>query len=175
VISLKSTCQTVSTVGLLLVLNSCLSPRYFSNKTVDATKNPAWWGQLARNEVLQLKQDTLLNGKLLTSHAYKITDNYDSSALFGGTISVETYKTNPNKFWPELHLLAKGTRLRCVKLERFFSFEFSAYRVYAEILEGEFKDQVVNLGSFVSGLPDTKGSLVLNTDVFEPVQEGPYR
>ena len=163
-ISIKSTCHTLSALGLMLALNGCLSPRYFSNRTVDVTNNPAWWGQLARNEVLQLKQDTLLDGKILTLHAYKITDNCDSSALFGGTVSVEKYKTNPNKFWPELHLLLKGTRARCVKLERFYSFEFSAYRAYAEILDGEFKGQVVGLGSFVSGLPDTKGSLTLNTN-----------
>ncbi len=169
-ISLKSTWDKVSALGLILVLNGCFSPRYFSNRTVDVTKNPAWWGQLARNEVLELKQDTLLSGKILTLHAYKITDNYNSSALFGGTVSVEKYKANPNNFWPELHLLPKGTRVRCVKLERFFTFEFSAYRVYAEILDGEFKGQVVGLGSFISGLPDTKGSLVLNTEFLEPVQ-----
>ena len=161
------TLRVVFVLGLILTLSGC---RAFSNKTIDVTNNPQWWGQLACKEMLQLKQDTLLNGKLLTSHAYKITDHYDSSALFGGTVSVEKYKANPNKFWPELHLLAKGTRVRCVRLERFFSFEFSAYRVYAEILEGEFKGRVVGLGSFVSGLPDTKGSLVLNTNFFEPVK-----
>ena len=169
-ISLKSTCHKVSTLVLILVLNGCFSPRYFSIRTVDVTNNPAWWGPLARDEVLQLKQDTLLAGKMLTLHADKITDNYNSSALFGGTVSVERYKANPNGFWPELHLLAKGTRVRCVKLERFFTFEFSAYRVYAEILDGEFKGQVVGLGSFISGLPDTKGSLILNTSYLEPVQ-----
>jgi len=156
------------TLSLILVLSGCLSPRYFSNKTVDVTNNPDWWGQLAKGEVIELKQDALLNDNLLTLNASKVTDNYDSSALFGGDITVEKYRSNPNKYWPDLRLLPKGTRLQCVKLERFYSLEYSTYRVYAEILNGDFQGKVVDLGYFASGDTRKKGSLILDTSL-EPV------
>ena len=84
-------------------------------------------------------------------------------------IKIEMYKANPNR-WPELGIVKQGTRLRCVKLERFFNLEFSAYRIYAEILDGEFKGKLVALFG-VNGDPGKKGSLRLNTGFFEHVQQ----
>jgi len=118
-------------VTVMFLLNGCLLPHAFSNKTVDVTDNSAWWGQLAKGEVLQAKQD---------------------ARLYSG--------------W----LLLKGTRLRCVKLERFFSLEDSRYQVYTEILDGEFKGNVVTLLGFVYGNPEIKGSLGYYTNYFEPVK-----
>jgi ABC-type Fe3+ transport system substrate-binding protein len=57
-----------------------------------------------------------------------------------------------------------------VKLVRLFSFEYSRYVIWAEILDGEFKGKVVDLGGFTSGDPNRKGSLVLYSKFLEPVQ-----
>lgn len=128
-------------------------------------------GDLARNEVLELQQDTLLNSKELTLNAAKVIDHYDSTVLFHGRVTPEKFKANSGIYWPELHLVTKGTRVRCVKLERFFSFEFSEYIVWVEILDGDFKGQIVGLSSdFVLGVPDKKGSLHLYTASLRPVQ-----
>ncbi|HKS37082.1 MAG TPA: hypothetical protein VJW76_07830 [Verrucomicrobiae bacterium] len=78
------------------------------------------------------------------------------------------YKANPSR-WPEPSIVKQGTRLRCVKLERFFNLEFSEYRIYAEILDGDSKGKVVALFG-VNGDPDMKGSLRLNTGFFESEQ-----
>jgi len=115
--------------------------------------------------VVRLKEDSLMNdGALCGGYVHKsLGKNQDQ------IIKIEMYKANPSH-WPELSIVNQGTRLRCVKLERFFSFEFSAYRIYAEILDGEFKGKVVALFG-VNGDPGKKGSLRLNTAFFEHVQE----
>ena len=53
----------------------------------------------------------------------------------------------------------KGTRLRCVKLERWFSSDTVVYRVSAEILTGDLKGKTVFLVPW--GDPRKKGSLEL--------------
>jgi hypothetical protein len=165
---IKGAVYRALTLSLILLVSGCLSSRYFHNKTVDETNNPAWWGELAKGEVIELNQDALLNDNLLTLNASKITDHYDSSALFGGDITVDKYRSNPKKYWPELRLLPKGTRLQCVKLELFYSLEYSTYRVYAQILNGDFQGKVVNLGYFASGDTRKKRSLVLDKSL-EPM------
>src|SRR5690242_6842432 len=139
---IRNTARKAVTLSLILLLSGCLSPRYFFNSSVDVTNNPGWWGPLAKGEVLRLKQDTFLNFEQITLHPYKFTDSYNSSVLFGGTITIERLKANPAAYWPELRFLPKDTRLRCVKLERFYSFEYSTYVVNAEVLDGEFKGHI---------------------------------
>ncbi|HEY5040457.1 MAG TPA: hypothetical protein VIK53_00455 [Verrucomicrobiae bacterium] len=158
--------QLVLLPGLALGMIGCVM---FHNRTIDETNQPAWWGQLSKGEILQLKQDTLLNGGVLTLSAYKITDNYDSGAIYGGNITVEKFKANPHGYWRELRILPKGTQLKSVKLLRVFSFEYSRYTVWVEVLDGEFKGKIVELGYFVSGMPQKKGSLVFDTDHLEPL------
>src|SRR5207244_3174650 len=48
-------------VTLILSLDGCFSPRYFSNKTVDVTNDPNWWGELRYNRFVKLKDDSLIN------------------------------------------------------------------------------------------------------------------
>jgi len=124
-----------------------------------------------RGEVVSLNQDTLLNGVGLTLSAYKNTDTYDSNAIFGHSITVEMFKANPGKYWDDLHLISKGTRLRCVKLERYFSSVGSDYVVSAEILDGDFKGKVVCINP-VWGDVNKKGSLKLGPySLVHPVEQ----
>jgi hypothetical protein len=151
----------------MFALNGCLSPRYFSNRTVDVTNNPAWWGELRGNRVVRLKEDSVMNDDVLCGgYVHKSLGKHQDQI-----IKIEMYKANPS-LWPELKIVKQDTRLRCVKLERFFSLEFSAYRIYAEIFDGEFKGKVVALFG-VNGDPGKKGSLLLNTGFFEHVNGVP--
>jgi len=155
------TLRVVFVLGLILTLSGC---RAFSNKTVDVTNDPNWWGELKHNRFVRLKEDSLINGEALSgSYVHKSLGKYQDQI-----IKIEEYKANPSR-WPELSIVKQGTRLRCVKLERFFSFEFSDYRVYAEILDGEFRGKVVALFG-VYGYPEKKGSLRINTQFLEPVR-----
>ena len=131
----------------------------------DATADPGWWGELHRGEILVLKQDALLNSHLITLKAYKNTDTYDSTKLFGGSVTVDMFKANPGKYWEDLHLLPQGTRLRCVRLERFFEENGSSYALSVEILDEEFKGQVVYLFE-TTGDARKKGSLRLIPGTF---------
>lgn len=136
----------------------------------DVTSKPAWWGEMHRGEVLALNRDTLLNDRALELSASKDTGTYNSDLIFGHTITVEMFKANPWKYWEDLHLLPKGTRLRCVKLERWFSDEGKTYRISAEILDGEFKGRI----GFVCpwGDPNKKGSLKLGPySLVHPVEQ----
>jgi len=151
--------------GLVSALNGCISLLW--PKTIDVTDKPAWWGQLEKGEVLQLTRDILLNGQTLAVRAYKLTDDYNSSLIFGGSITVEQYRASPEKFWPELHLLPKGTRFRCTKLVRYYKSEDAGYTVWGEILDGEYKGKAVSLIG-ITGDPDVKGSLRLTTTILKP-------
>src|SRR6266849_9937622 len=152
-------------IGLILGLTGCLSPRTFSNRTVDATADPSWWGQLAKGEVLQLNRDALLGGGGLNLGAWIVTGANGA----GEKVSVEQYKAEPSRYarW-SLHLLSKGTRLRCVSIKMFFSFEYSAYKVYAEVRDVEYQGTLTSIP--VIGDPNTKGALRLNAQFLEPVK-----
>jgi hypothetical protein len=144
-----------------LVLTGCIfQGSVLPPRSYDVSSNPAWWGKLHRGEILELNKDVLLNGTELTESAYKVTDTYDSNAIFGSSITVEMFKTNPGKYWDDLHLLPKGTRFRCVKLERYFSPVGKSYDLSAEILDGELKGKVACINP-IWGDPDKKGSLEL--------------
>jgi hypothetical protein len=162
--------QKLLPLAAALLLTGCMgSP--FSPRLYDVSSNPAWWGEMYRGEILALNQDTLLNGAGLELSAYKNTDTYDSNAIFGHSITVEMFKANPGKYWDDLHLLSKGTRLRCVKLGRYFSSVGSSYELDAEILDGEFKGKVVCV-SPVWGEPEKKGSLKLGPySLVHPVEQ----
>jgi hypothetical protein len=43
------------------------------------------------------------------------------------------------------------------------------YTVYADLLDGEFEGSVVNLVGFISGDPNKKGDLVIDSDYLEQV------
>ena len=132
----------------------------FPARVYNVSSNPAWWGELHLGEVLALNQDTLLSGVELTMIAYKITDTYNSTAIFGQNITVEMFKANPGKYWEDLHLIPQGTRLRCVKLERYYSDVISEYMLSVEIQDGDFKGRIVYLNP-LEGDPDEKGTLKL--------------
>jgi hypothetical protein len=138
-----------------LFLTGCMGPRAY-----DVTSQPAWWGDLRLNEVVELNQDTLLNGGVLELTSRKFTrSNYDTQRVFGVNVTVEMFKTDPGGYWADLYLVRKGTQLRCVKLERWFSSDTAVYRVSAEILTGELKGKIAYLVPW--GDPRKKGSLEL--------------
>ena len=146
----------LSTAALSLAgcFGSFLEPRSY-----DVTSGAAWWGELHLNEVLELNQDTLLSGHALELSTRKVTSTLGTEKLFGGPITVEMFKANPGKYWEDLHLLPKGTKLRCVKLERWLSSEGKDYLISAIILDGEFKGTIAYVIPW--GDPDKKGSLQL--------------
>ncbi len=163
------TLRSVFSTFLLVFVAGCypLQPGILGNKNIDETRNAAWWGDSHPNEMLQIRDEVLLNNGELTRNASRITDGYDSYLIFGKQITVEMFKANPHAYWSELHLLTKGTRLRCVKLERFYSTQSRGTYVTAEILDGDCKGKPVILGF---GRPDMKGSFRLDTRFVEPVQ-----
>ncbi len=142
-----------------IALTGCLEI-FGDGRTYDVTSNPAWWGEMHRGQIVALNEDTLLDGSKLTLGAFKDTANYDSQRLFGGPITVEMFKANPGKCWKDLHLLTNGTRFRCIKLERCFSYTTMGYSISAEILDGAIKGKIVYIDPF-AGDPDKKGTLKL--------------
>lgn len=123
---LRTALRLVFGLGLIPILNGCLA---FHNETINVTNNSAWWGELHKGEMLQTKQEAFLS---LKTKEWIVTGAYGA----GETVSIEQYKADPDRYsrWPWLRVLSKGTRMRCVKLERFYTFETSEYRVYAEVL-----------------------------------------
>ncbi len=148
-----------------LVFTGCIALRdnvtfFWGPISYDVTSKPAWWGEMHRGEIVALNDDTLLNGGRLTLGAYKETGTYSSGAIFKRSITVEMFKANPGKYWEDLHLLPKGTRFRCKKLERFFSSNTRDYIITAEILDGEFNGKTASIEPY-GGNPDKKGSMKL--------------
>ncbi len=162
-------CLFLVFAALFSVLSSgCL--HYLVDRNIDVTNNSAWWGELSKNQVLYLTQDALLNGGYLTLSATKVTPKYDSLAIFGRTITVDMFKADPSKYWPELHLLQAGTRVQCIKLERQYSFEFARYNIYVKIMDGECKGQIMRILG-VPGDVGKKGTLRMESPLFESVKQ----
>ena len=158
-ICLSKTVITLALVFLSGCMGSMIPPRMH-----DVTSNPSWWGEVHPGEIFVLKQDTLLNGEELTDSAYKHTDTYNSDKMFGGSISVEMFKANPGKYWNDLHLLQKGTKLRCVKIVRWLSDVDQTYFVVTEIQGEQFKAKLARFRAI--GDPHLKGSLKLGAYSF---------
>jgi len=162
--------QMVSALVAVFVLSGCMFTG-FGMRAYDVSADPSWWGELHKGEILALNEDTLLNGVELTLGAFKDTGNYDSQRIFGGPITVDMFKANPGKYWDDLHLLRKGTRFRCIKLERWFSDNASGYSINGEILDGEFKGKIACIIPF-GGDPRKKGSLKLKpASLVHPVEQ----
>ncbi len=132
-----------------------------SHRPVDVSDQLAWWGELRPGERLELTQDTLLNGNVLELSARKATlTGYGEEKIYGPNVTVEMFRSNPLGWWSDLYLLPKGTDLRCVKLERWFSDEGALYRVSVEILSnGDHQGKIAFLIPW--GDPNKKGSLEL--------------
>jgi hypothetical protein len=123
-----------------------------------------------RGEIVAVNEDTLLNGVELTLGAFKETSNYDSQATFGRSITVEMFKANPGKYWEDLHLLPKGTRLQCIKLSRCFTENTSGYTIIADILDGQFKGGIAYIAPR-GGDPNKQGTLKLGPNcLVHPVE-----
>jgi hypothetical protein len=126
----------------------------------DVSSNAAWWGEMHRGERVALKQDTLLNGSVLQLVARKnVRSGYHYEKIFGDAVTVQMFEANPQGFWNDLYLLPRGTELKCVKLERWFSDEGPLYLITTEILDGAHKGQIAYLIPY--GDPYQKGSLEL--------------
>jgi hypothetical protein len=120
-----------------------------------------------RNEILEANEDLLLDGVRLTTGAYNDSTMSDPSRR---TVTPEMFKSNPGKYWSGLYLIPKGTRFRCVRLERYWTSEYSTYKVWAEILDGECKGKVVSTFC-ATGDVSKKGSLRMTKDMLHPVDE----
>jgi hypothetical protein len=155
--------KNLRVVGLLVipvfVLGGCMFTG-FGMRAYDVSSDPSWWGELHKGEVLSLNQDTLLNGVELTLGATKATPDYDSQSIFHSSITVEMFKSNPGKYWADLHLLPNGTTFRCDKLTRWFADNGNGYTVYGVILTGGFKGRTIPIDP-CWGDANKKGSLKL--------------
>ena len=151
-------------LGIFLCIIAFCGCHAFHTSVKDATNRPEWWGQLSKNQILLLTRDVLLTQTRLSfgTHVKKADGTYQR-------ISIEEFKGDPK--WsvtlPNVHLLTKGTHLRCIRLERVFSFEYSAYRVFAEVIDGEHQGEIAEIP--VTGNPNEKKSLRLSGPVFELV------
>ena len=156
-------------IGWCCLLSGCL---VHGVRRINVTNQPAWWGSLQRNEVLRLTRDAVLDGDYLTFGAYQEIPEGSSKVPLGFHVTPEMFKANPSKYWASLHLIPKGTRFRCVKLERLLGADQSEYALYAEIMDGEFKGMTVHV-PFAAGHPDKKGSLHLSPYMgAEPAEKG---
>jgi hypothetical protein len=138
------------------------STTVFHNQVIDVTNRPEWWGELHLGQILCVKEDMLVSEKGLSLRPDMLPPGVDGGTNHGRTISVETFKANPAKYKPRIQLVSAGTRLRCARLERVLTSEFSMYYLYAEILDGEASGTVAFVPC-ASGNPRKKGSLRLTT------------
>ena len=73
------------TLRVVFVLGLILTPsgsRAFSNKTVDVTNDPNWWGELKYNRFVRLKEDSLINGDALSgSYVHKSSGKINTQYL----------------------------------------------------------------------------------------------
>jgi hypothetical protein len=152
-------------VSLIIGLSACDSPRYFSHNPVDVTEDKRWWGELAKGEVFKLNQDALVSYGDLNTRGMIPTGN---PGIRNG-ITVEQYKSDPDRYSSlGVRLVPTGTRLKLVKLERYFGPEASLYMLYAEILDGPLKGTLTSVHTL--GDPWTKGTLRLNTILLDPAE-----
>lgn len=163
----NSVCIALSAFIAAITLEGCVVYP-FRGGSRDVTSDPIWWGDMHRQEIVAVNEDTLLNGQTLTLAAYKFTGDYDSGVLFGGNITVDMFKANPARYWSDLHLLPKGTRLRFVKLERYWSSEYSAYVISAEIVDGDYAGRVVVVPCGRGDI-HKRGSLHMTSDIVHRV------
>ena len=147
---------------------SCSTP-VFHDQIIDVTNKPEWWGEIHRGQVLCLKKDMLLSNNGLAPGADMLPLGVDGGTNHGRTISVETFKANPEKYKPRIQLVPAGTRLKCARLERVFTFQASGYRLYAEILDGTSRGSVVYVPSGM-GDPRKKGSFRLTLFFVQPCE-----
>jgi hypothetical protein len=118
---------------------------------------------LAKGKTLQLNQDVLLSNQGLNlaarAKAQQPTDT-------GERVGVDEFKANRDHYSDSgISLISKGTRLRCVKLEKVFSSEYSHYIVLVEILDGARQGTITSIP--VTGDPRTKGTLRLNCNFLD--------
>jgi hypothetical protein len=107
--------------------------------------------------VLVLTEDALLDRGSLR---FSVSEQIGIGA--SKRVTPEMFKANPGRYWEDLHLVPKGTRLRCAKLQRHYNTSAGwDYRLYAEILDGEFKGKVVPVPSAM-GSGEKKGTLCLS-------------
>jgi uncharacterized protein YbdZ (MbtH family) len=145
-------CRALVFCLFVSLTSGCISPRYFSNKAVNVSADPGWWGEVPTNRPLVLKMDCLMYREILEPGWMSLTAARYEQEI----VTVENYESKRSR-WPELELIPAGTRLRCVELYRYFSLEFSEYKVYADILDGKRKGTRVELGRMVTGDPADKG------------------
>jgi hypothetical protein len=134
----------------------CRSMPSSEPRVIDVTNKPQWWGKLHRHAILILTQDAFLNKEAI------LLDTYDTSTVGPTpTVTVVMFKASPDKYWKDLHLLAKGTRLECVRLERWFGPQGGEdYLIWVNILDGDWKGKTAYLTA-TGGNPHVKGSLEL--------------
>ena len=162
---LRMTLRTRGTSAATLVLLFICGCTLFYDRHVDVTHSPKWWGDMHLGEVLRLNTDAFLSGNTITSGIYRSEGTNGPRSYLDNETSLKMYKANPTN-WPDLHLLSKGTRFRCVKLERFYSVESARYYVYGETLDGEFRGTILLLPCAL-GNPSKKGSLRFHSLLLE--------
>jgi len=124
---------------------------------VDTTNKPGWWGELAKDEVLEVKEDALIGNQGLNQNVWIATGSYGA----GEKVSVAKFKANPSHYAQfGIYLLNRGTRVQCVKLERYFSLEYSQYKAYVKVLDGECEGKCTTIP--VIGDVRKRGSMRLN-------------
>ncbi len=150
----------IVSLAMIWLFQGCL---LLSPERLDVGNDERWWGDLGKDRIVRLKQDVLLERRYLSPYG---TINKDFRME---RISVQEFKTDPSR-WPQFAIVAGGTRMRCVRLKRYFSTGYGEYEVMAEILDGDHRRKVVDIESLTFGSPyqeGGKGSLKINPEYLD--------
>jgi hypothetical protein len=137
---------------MVTCLAGCGGPSLFYHRHIDVSKSTAWWGELATNRVVRLKVDAMIYKGRISPNSVLIGP-VNSNQEF---VTLETYKSNPSR-WPQVQLVERGTRMRCIELTRHLAITSSGYLVLAEILDGNSKGQRVGVSNLLNGDPSKQG------------------
>ena len=121
------------------------------DKHTEKTKSAQWWGSLATNKVLKVRQDLLIGDKLVLKNIVGLIKG--KRAL----ITPDIVARNPGD-WPDMRILKTGTTIECKRLFIVERINWSRYKVLALVRDGDHKGQTVDIGRLV-GFPTRPGSL----------------
>src|ERR1700752_4866654 len=98
-----------------------------TDQRIDVTNKPEWWGQLHVNELVRLKADALLRGQQLHFQLVNYNPKDPLGIPVGSPITADMVRAEPQRYWSDLLIIPKGTRLRLTKLERYRTSETTGY------------------------------------------------
>lgn len=168
------------TLSILLVQAGCLM---FASYAVagshsprrNVTKKPEHWGGFEPGQLLALKRDVFIADLPNYSFGLALAPGKEfglgGKGYWAGETTVSEYKANPEK-WPDMKgIVDKGTRLECLNLYtyKYFFGDKREYLIKAQILEGPWKDKVVEICELSWPVSKTSYARKPHPELLEPL------